>query len=119
MREIKFKGKCAFSGAWRYGYYYPSKGNHIIRDDEDKETIVLPKTVGQYTGLKDRNDVEIYEGDVVSHAIETRLTSKTTMTGMDVVKWDGFEAKFVIGECDLIFKCYDIHGNIHDNPELL
>ena len=63
MRQIKFRALCAITGVWRYGFYYTSKGNHIIRDEQDKESIVLPATVGQFTGLKDGNGKEIFEGD--------------------------------------------------------
>lgn len=60
-REIKFRGKDAITGKWAYGFYYPSKGHSIIRDEKDCECIVLPESVGQFTGLCDKNGKEIYE----------------------------------------------------------
>ena len=76
----------------------------------------------QYTGLKDKNGDEIYEGDIVSHAKETSLTPKCTMVGKDVVLWQEEKARFILGKADLwgmIYKEYEILGNIHENPELL
>ncbi len=63
-REIKFRGRCVMTGDWAYGYYYPSKGRHIIRDAGDSETMVLPESVGQYTNQKDNKGIEVYTGDV-------------------------------------------------------
>lgn len=68
-REIKFRGKCVCTGEWRYGNLdvQPDGRMEIFsRADGLQKGMVIPETVGQYTGQEDKDGKNIYEGDFVA-----------------------------------------------------
>jgi uncharacterized phage protein (TIGR01671 family) len=129
MREYKFRGKYVERDKWVYGYYV--KG---IQEDEayilknhngdwswsDVWFAVYPETVGQFTGLKDKNGKEIYEGDII-------ILPDEDDDEYFVIEWDDDTARFAIVQhgstmCDFdnyYGKELCIIGNIYENPELL
>jgi uncharacterized phage protein (TIGR01671 family) len=131
-REIKFRAKSLTTNIFQYGEYYVSEdriprggaehfivihseytsGDHILVDEE---------TLGQYTGLKDQNGTEIYEGDIYlsfSYCNGIKTTKHYTEVIFDeITDHDGnsfFGWNIETGDEDL-----EIAGNIYDNPELL
>ena len=129
MREILFRGKRLDNGKWAYGNLiqrniwgavFP-----IIRAEDNgygnfKEWEVIPETVGQYTGLKDKKGVKIFEGDVVRY-----LNSIESGNGVVIFDACAFLFNWIdIDETDSLlrhFQCSEelkIIGNIHDNPEV-
>lgn len=122
MREILFRGKSIYDGKWLDGDLYHRNEEVLITNFYEGFTIaVYPSTVGQYTGLKDKNGKRIFEGDIIRCG--TGRICKVTFSilpgfiGFDLVPVGGFDAP-PPNEW-LLFADTEIIGNIHDNPELL
>jgi hypothetical protein len=128
-REILFRGKSNMCGKWIYGFYTKAAldNSEKIRYQMDDYTwideTIIPVTVGQFTGLSDRNGNEIYEGDVVFILSTGRKclvlyrdkAASFALYGngrilLNEAYW--FETDVKNSEVEII-------GNVHDNPELL
>ena len=126
MREILFRGKRERDGEWEYGDLwcnpYGKRAVCIVSPINDQGTTggneVLHETVGQFTGLTDKNGVKIFEGDIIQ-------SLESSVTGL--VQWFPEHSAFMVwcksaNEVGFLYECADIIkviGNIHDNPELL
>lgn len=137
MREIKFRGK-RVGNIWVYGdLVHIDKGYIIITStnltidnslsednalvySEKEFSVVIPETLGQFTGLTDKNGKEIYEGDVI-RIHEGRNDFKITLIiwNDEYLCYDptNDELRHILRS--RYSEYYEIIGNIHDNPEIL
>lgn len=136
MREINFRalwtdGYC--EPKWVYGYLTERDGNILIDPGGEEDAFIIitkhENSVGQYTGLKDKNGKEIFEGDIVAFedsdggyeypdaVVNTGIVEygelRFYFTNRIAAEMDDFYIKD--GRCDDV----EVIGNIHENPELL
>lgn len=133
-REILFRGKRIYDNMWIYGNlvvdksgyphiveqgFFHEDGHHLVYDDDtDKPVFFFEKSIGQYTGFKDRNGKRIFEGDIIKarQAFCGELLCRGVVEYRNL-RWEVPEDDFVVEESSLIE--YEVIGNIHDNPEMV
>lgn len=134
-REIKFGGKSIYDVEWLYG--------SLIKIEEDRYAIIPdlndieignsigiyevdPITIGQFTGLRDKNGIEIYEGDIIRWRRDGKLYLVKFYAGMFYASveelnkrvYGGFPLHVLTVDEEDGYKC-EVCGNIYDNSELL
>lgn len=119
MREIKFRGYSIKENKWKYGYLSKYNNKHGISDDMGIGDFVYKESIGEYTGYKDINDIEIYEGDIVettrglNHIIGAVIYHKASWY---IQSKEGYNVRLIS-----IFSTAEnkIIGNVYENKELL
>ena len=149
MREIKFRGFSKILNTWTYGdliqngsKFYIAKQGFLVSYEcfgtsinilgfEEFEDIfeVKPESIGQYTGLKDKNGKEIYEGDIVERVIKCwndifKPSDFKEITERGYVKYIQNDCCFMIVNdkyetMHKIEKDFEVIGNIYEDPDLL
>lgn len=129
-RQILFHGKRPNSGKWIEGFLYRENELSWILSERFRSPEcsceVLTESVGQFTGLSDKNGNKLFEGDIVKEMDrDNSIMNEWKEINRDVVNLDRFgfwlknESFGYEGEELQDSEYYEIIGNIHDNPELL
>ena len=137
IREVIFRGKRADNGEWIEGSllgidWCDKPSTYSIAPNTPVSVFysVIPETVGQYTGLTDKNGVRIFEGDILKSTIkiidcddEEFSISPYDREDIGIVEWrkDGFMIAHKSGTwARSFYGCENyVIGNIHDNPDIL
>lgn len=125
MREILFRGKQLHTNNWVFGDLLQWKhfnGKSFTKQFainaqgfDAGQSLIIPETIGQYTGLKDKNGKMIFEGDLFKIGAEKEVFQVVFEHGCFIAYCNGKQYG-LLGELIMCF--VEVIDNIHDNPEL-
>lgn len=119
MREILFRGKRLDNNEWFYGCYQEYPNNEICIQNEYRDYyFVVSETVGQFTGMLDKNGKKIFEGDIITGRNwlhDDRILYRVVYEENGFYYCDADDVSWHPANIENI----EVIGNIHDNPELL
>ena len=135
-REIKFRGKRKDNNEWIYGFVWkcidPCKEETIYKGtfiqtgvNIDKWHEIYPESLGEFMGLEDKNDKEIYEGDIVDYSCAEYCDPEISCTPHIIDSGRGeiyyLKTGYEIKNAEFPPDCYELEiiGNIYENPNLL
>lgn len=126
MREILFRGKRKDTDEWSYGSLQCFKGYSIFDNIWKNFVTVNSKTIGQYTGLVDKNGNKVFEGDILKYTprpnceIYYKVIWQQEYSRFAFVQWSTHKYQlYEWAEPEKTKYMCEVIGNIHDDPELL
>lgn len=118
MRDILFKGRLLATGEWTEGNLYVNPdGNIAIITQDGRYGQVDPETVGQYTGMIDKNDVKTFDGDIILLHDKTLFVIEYATPEFNLRHLNNSMRMSANAGSIRLFG--EVVGNIHDNPELM